>query len=134
MTDTNPLESPEIGERIAERRQSRRITQAEVAEVLGVSRSTVSQYETGRLSVSTQELHKLVRFLQAPLSYFLGETDLEDVIRHDMDYYKIDSLELNSDQRRLLMAYHEMSEESQETLLKVAEMMRDAEIGHISNG
>jgi transcriptional regulator with XRE-family HTH domain len=55
----------EIGEEIREARKSRKISQAELAKALGMSRTTIGQIENG--SVQEIGVRKLIRILE-----FLG--------------------------------------------------------------
>ena len=55
----------EIGEKIREARRSRKISQAELAKALGMSRTTIGQIENG--SVQEIGVRKLIRILE-----FLG--------------------------------------------------------------
>ena len=56
--------------RIREGRLFRNLTQADVAEGIGVTKQSVSQYETGVLEPSTETLEKISDFLDFPLSFF----------------------------------------------------------------
>ena len=56
--------------RIREGRLFRNLTQADVAEGIGVTKQSVSQYETGVLELSTETLEKISDFLDFPLSFF----------------------------------------------------------------
>ena len=66
----------ELRETIADRLKSARLdkgwTQDEVAERLGLVRSSYAHYETGRNLITVEHLVKLQDILDKPVNYFLG--------------------------------------------------------------
>lgn len=63
----------ELGERIAALRKEQSITQAQLAEALGVSQQTVQAYEVGRRRIPVSALPALARTLHRPIEELLGE-------------------------------------------------------------
>ena len=63
----------ELGERIATFRREQSITQAQLADALGVSQQTVQAYEVGRRRIPVSALPALARTLQRPIEELLGE-------------------------------------------------------------
>lgn len=61
-----------VGSRIKELRKSRRITQAEFAERLGVTKSAVSSYENGSRLPSYDILIKIARIFNVSTDHLLG--------------------------------------------------------------
>lgn len=53
-------------------------TQKQVAEVLGVSQNTYSQYEIGILNYPVDALVKLADFYGVSVDYLLGRTDVKE--------------------------------------------------------
>lgn len=69
--------------RIARRQNN--LNQQDIADVLGVSRSTYIAYEKGERNINSEDLVKLSEFYKLPIQLFF-----EDVIRQyaeDEDYY-----------------------------------------------
>src|SRR5713101_2541702 len=67
------MESNEaVGQRIAKAREFLGLTQAVVAEKLGLARTTQVAIEQGRRPVSVAELYKYSEVLSRPVDYFLG--------------------------------------------------------------
>jgi transcriptional regulator with XRE-family HTH domain len=64
--------SAEIGERIARLRKERGTTQAEMAELLGISQPVVSDYERGTLRVHGELIVRLARILRVSADEILG--------------------------------------------------------------
>ena len=67
MTDDEKLFFVKLGERIAKRRAQLNLTQAQVAEELGVSQQTVNSFERGRRRVPVSALPILARVLALTL-------------------------------------------------------------------
>jgi Zn-dependent peptidase ImmA (M78 family)/transcriptional regulator with XRE-family HTH domain len=62
----------EVGQRIAKAREFLGLTQAVIAEKLGLARTTQVAIEQGRRPVSVPELYRYAEVLSRPLDYFLG--------------------------------------------------------------
>jgi transcriptional regulator with XRE-family HTH domain len=63
-----------LGERIAQFRKTRGITQAQMAEVLGVSQQTIQAYEVGRRRIQVSSLPVVARTLSVTLEDLFGES------------------------------------------------------------
>lgn len=64
----------ELGERIAQRRRDQAITQAQLAEALGVSQQTIQAYEVGRRRIPVSALPVLAQTLNQAIEELLGAT------------------------------------------------------------
>ncbi len=62
-------------ERIRELREDNDLNQAQIAEILKVSQSTYSRYESGFLDVPTEVLIALSKQYNVSVDYILGLTD-----------------------------------------------------------
>lgn len=62
-------------ERIRNFREDRDSTQKQVAEMLGMSQTGYSKYETGENDIPTQILIKLADYYNTTTDYLLGRTD-----------------------------------------------------------
>ena len=62
--------------RIRELREDHDLTQCEVAEMLGMSQTGYSKYETGTNDIPTAVLIKLADFYKTSVDYLLGRTNL----------------------------------------------------------
>ena len=65
-----------IGERIKEARKSIRMTQAELAEKINISISTLRRYESGSRTMKTNEIEELAAALNASADYLWGKNDI----------------------------------------------------------
>src|SRR5688572_26991756 len=73
-----PITQQELGKRIRAAREANRMTQEEVAERLGVSRSAVVQIEAGNRSVSSLELDHLAYLFGRDMRELVAETFEEE--------------------------------------------------------
>lgn len=63
-------------ERLKELRQQRGVSQAVLAERLGMSKSTIGAYETGDITPSLEALNALADFFNVDINYLLGKEDI----------------------------------------------------------
>ena len=61
--------------RIRDLREDHDLTQKQVAQLLGMSQTGYSKYETGENDIPTAVLLKLADFYQTSTDYLLGRTD-----------------------------------------------------------
>ena len=61
--------------RLRDLREDRNLSQRQVAEMLRMSQTGYSKYETGENDVPTQVLLKLADFYRTSVDYILGRTD-----------------------------------------------------------
>lgn len=65
----------DIGKRLKELRLEKKLIQAEVAEILNISRNTYTQYENNTRSISIELLIKLADYYNVSLDYVVGRDD-----------------------------------------------------------
>ena len=70
--------------RLRDLREDRDLTQKQVAQILGMSQTGYSKYETGENDIPTDILIKLSRLYDVSIDYLLGETN--DPKRHEPLY------------------------------------------------
>ena len=61
--------------RIRDLREDQDMTQKQIAQMLGMSQTGYSKYETGENDIPTAILIKLARFYNTSIDYLLGESD-----------------------------------------------------------
>lgn len=64
--------------RIRDLREDKDLTQKQIGELLGMSQTGYSKYETGENDIPSSVLIKLVRFYETSVDYLLGETNCKD--------------------------------------------------------
>lgn len=68
--------SNNIGKKLQQLRKGRKLSQQELADKMGVSRATISNYEVGRRSPHLSELKRFAEFYGVGLDYFgVASTD-----------------------------------------------------------
>jgi transcriptional regulator with XRE-family HTH domain len=97
-----------IGSRIRIMRRDRGITQDELADQVGVSRSAVAQWETGRAGQVTGNLSRIAEILGVSVEYLLYGDDK----RAPMNVQQGDEL-------ALLRLYRECDPEDRQTVLRL---------------
>ena len=68
-----------LGERVAQQRKARCVTQVQLAEALGVSQQTVQAYEVGRRRISVSTLRLLAKTLEVSLDEPQVQRQLERI-------------------------------------------------------
>ena len=63
-------------ERLKELRRQRGVSQAVLAERLGMSKSTIGAYETGDITPSLEALNALADYFNVDINYLLGKEDI----------------------------------------------------------
>jgi transcriptional regulator with XRE-family HTH domain len=84
MTQNEQKLALQMGRAIAVRRQQKGLTQAELAELIGVEQETISRFERGATLPPLGRLSDIADALKCPLEGLLrdGSTRLEDRVQH----------------------------------------------------
>ena len=110
------MDTPEaIGERIRDIRRQRGITQEGLAEAVGVSRSAVAQWETGRAGQVTGNLTRVADVLGVHVAVLLGANPRG-----------APPSKLSGDEMALVRLYREMATADRQVLLRTAKRMGKA--------
>ena len=84
-----------IGSRIRLYRENKKMTQKDIAKILGVEAATISKYESGLLEPKVESLIKLANIFEITLDEFLKEEI------NDFDVSKINVLEILKEQKNM---------------------------------
>ncbi|WP_171683262.1 helix-turn-helix domain-containing protein [Paenibacillus planticolens] len=68
------------GDRIALLREKRGLTQEELSNKIGISRASLSHYETSRREPDYETINKIATFFNVSIDYLLGRTNLQHTI------------------------------------------------------
>ena len=79
-----------IGEKIYIARQNKRMSQAEVGEILGIHQTTYSKLESGDYDIPLSQLMKLCECLEISFEWLIGEryVGLNAREQYNMDLFK----------------------------------------------
>ena len=106
-----------IGERIKLLRTEKGLTQTELAKVLNVARSTLSQYESNQRTPSDDMKLKLSNIFNVSVYYLLGKTDIKNYLE-DPNV----TIALHSDETSL--DYSDLSDEAKKEVQDFIEYVR----------
>jgi transcriptional regulator with XRE-family HTH domain len=87
-----------IGQRLKLLREEKKLKQLDIAKILGVSRTTYTQYETGKSEPDLATVAKLADYFNVSVDYLLGKTDIKHPIEtiaahHDGEEWTEEELE-----------------------------------------
>lgn len=79
-----------IGSKLKTLRKGRKLTQEQAADMLGITRATVSNYEVGRRSPHISELKRIADFYGVGLDYFgiVASDEVFDLISRAREVFK----------------------------------------------
>lgn len=75
-----------IGDILRGLRESKKVTQAGMAEFLGIDRSTYTKYESGKSKPDSDMLIKIADYFGVSIDYLLGRTDVPTVREQTVKY------------------------------------------------
>lgn len=117
-----------IGENLKNVRKKHKLTQQDIANVLGIDRSTYTFYETGKTSPSISTVYKLAEIYNVTVGYLLGveesgNTSVRKSVSMNVAAPEADHIAfLDKDEQLLLMCYRIISDEDK---AKAIEMIKD---------
>jgi transcriptional regulator with XRE-family HTH domain len=85
------------GDRIHLLREKHALTQEELAGRLGISRASLSHYETSRREPDYETMNKIATFFKVSIDYLLGRSNNPDAVLDTDVRDFVDSLELSDD-------------------------------------
>ncbi len=121
-----------VGESLRKIRKSHKLTQQDIANVLGVDRTTYTLYETGSSNPSIETLAKLSVVYNATIGYIVGREEKnhsENIAKKPM-FVSEDNVDpvayLPKDEQALLISYRVLSDEEKVELRKeIVEKLRN---------
>ena len=127
-----------LSQRLKAARKACKLTQSQVAEILGIDRSAYTYYETGKTSPSFANLLRLASVFKVDASWLLGGTasdsgtgflaDGEDVFSVHQAISQSGMSELSKEERQFVAYYRAMKGEGKEqALLEALRQVRDSD-------
>ena len=102
-----------IGKRLKEVRKSKKLTQAELAQMVGVSVSTVKKWEQDQVDPNTAALISIAVALNVSIDYLFGNTPETDLV-----------VVANNDIKRIIEVVEGLPQSHREALFKYAELLK----------
>ena len=103
-------------------RCANKLKQYQVADALGISRSTYCSYETGRRNVEIETLSRLSRFYKLPIENFIEEAYVEEVNDNDNYENDIDARylsQLSAKEISVIAKLRAMNEEDKQEIVEI---------------
>lgn len=120
------MDGKELGVRIKTGRMSRNMTQADLAEALGVAPSTVGMWEQGRREPDLDSIEALADIYNVPMSFFIEQDDVRrlpnDVTQFDID--RLEALHQNPKLGLLFDRQRKLSEKDIDIMLSIVERIQ----------
>ena len=118
-----------LGERIKSRRKELRMSQEELGNRIGFTKSSISRIEHGDRTVSFENINKIATVLEVDQKWLLGWTDEVQFSRDQLAHHVLDILEnMQADvtkkdpQLSILMGYiNQMNDSQKQRLIDYAE-------------
>ncbi|WP_414733399.1 helix-turn-helix domain-containing protein [Acetobacterium carbinolicum] len=116
-----------LGYKLKQLRETRHLTQADVAKIIGVSREGYNQYENDRRAPDYDTLLLLAKYFETSTDYLLGRTDDPTPVRHidqdlhdEHDYHKeLDAFLSDDEMTSMFYGYENWTEEEKRNLLNI---------------
>lgn len=118
----NPMAARSVAENIHHLRRAHGMTQAELADALGVTKSTVSRWECGALSIRETHIQALMALWSVPRDYIVG--DESGALMASLRPVAVPRV--SKDEWRLIASYRALPPHSKTVLLEVADAMLHA--------
>ena len=75
-----------LGDKIKKLRKERHITQSELANAIGLSRSSIGMIESNKQGTGNDSLIRIADFFNVTVDYLLSEDDAENIEKKERDY------------------------------------------------
>ncbi len=112
--------------RLKETRENREISQKEIGQVIGTSRSAVCYYESGRSLPDIEQIEKIAEFLQVDILWLLGKEHIGLIHREGNRV-----INLSEEDWKILRAIHSnpdlfkyLLDHTEERIAKIARFVR----------
>ena len=101
----------ELGKKIKLLREEKELSQLELAKILNISNSTLSQYEAGNRVPGDDIKKKIADYFNVSVDFLLGRTEERNPYTNDKDLDKIDKflLELKEEMEKEELEFDETS-------------------------
>ena len=106
------------GNRLRRLREDRGLTQAEVANRLGIQRVTYLKYETGE-NKPVRKLNELADFFNVSIDYLLGNDENPKSKSNEF-------VELSKDERQLLSIYREIPKDKRSSTMSIFKTLAES--------
>lgn len=119
--------------RLRELRNSRKVSQQELADLLGISKSSVNMYERGEREPGLDTLEAIADYFNVDMDYLMGKTSeikafdeifSTEILAKESEVYKAINDCFGKQTVELVHLFNSFNEEGKEKLLDVADDMK----------
>ncbi|MDU0332570.1 helix-turn-helix transcriptional regulator [Paenibacillus sp. 3LSP] len=123
-----------LAQRLLYLRQQKKKTQAEMANLLGITRQAYGYYEKGEREPDTESLNKLADFFDVSVDYLLGRTDKPRALERVNDFDEKEQAEFeafinNPEYGLFFRDYLSAPEERRREMWEIWRVLRESEKG-----
>lgn len=97
-------------ENLKKLRTKKGITQAQLAEMLGISQQSINKYENQNAEPDIETLKNLADLFNTSIDYLVGHTDIDHKIE------KTEKYDLNNDEIQLINGYRKLNQSEKDSL------------------
>ncbi|ANS52492.1 hypothetical protein BT246_72020 (plasmid) [Bacillus thuringiensis] len=83
-----------FGQRLKDLRREKKLTQQDIADVLGIEKSNISRFESGKQSLSSENIIKTAKYFDVSVDYILGISDYKTINKKKEEQIPKDVVEL----------------------------------------
>ncbi|NRB65492.1 MAG: helix-turn-helix transcriptional regulator [Saprospiraceae bacterium] len=94
----------QLGQKIVRLRKQKKLSQAEVAQAVGVSRDAISKYERGDIVPSVETAKKIAEVLDVSLDYLVSNEEKQTVIDNGMLQRIVEIQKLSDPERNVILS------------------------------
>lgn len=113
------------GERLKKLRESKKLSQQQLAEKLNINRSTYARYELGQTQPDFETLEKLADFFEVSTDYLLGRTD-EKTVKVNVAGKEIELTEKEfnvfKELKKYQLAFHDLQSDPEKKVKQLIKM------------
>lgn len=114
-----------LSNRLRSLRENRKITQADVADRIGVARTTYAMYEQGKREPDLNTINTIASFYDVTADYLLGRTNQKSLI--DKDDEEFQAFANDPSLQKWYMELPKSKEEDLRKLRKMWEILKDSD-------
>lgn len=109
----------DIGKRLQRAREEAKLSQEELASLLGITQAALSNYELGKRRLYLQNLEQIASILNKPIAYFLEEEPVAETTPSEAGD------DMSETAKEIIKLVSELPDEEMESILEFIKWRRD---------
>ena len=115
------FETSKFAFRISTLRKSKNLSQQQLAEAIGITKSAVSRIESASRAASIENVYAIAEYFNVTIDYLLGRSDILNLT----DYKNSSFNSLQPDEKELISSYSALNDFSKGILLENAKILME---------